>query len=131
MATFQKIVMISATIILIIALSFIGLALYRQKYKADFPPVIANCPDYWIDSSGNGKACNLDSNPNNQVGTCKGPMDFTAPQWSGTGTGDCAKFKWAKSCNLSWDGITNNADICGGDESGESDERSGGFSSYG
>jgi len=130
MATFQNIVMISATIILIIALCFIGLALYRQKYKSDYPPIIANCPDYWIDSSGNGKACNQDSNPNNQVGTCQGPMDFTAPQWNGSGTGNCAKFKWAKSCNLSWDGITNNANICG-DSIESSDERSGGFSSYG
>jgi hypothetical protein len=113
MATFQKIVMISASIILIIALSFIGLALYRQKYKADFPPVIANCPDYWIDSSGNGAACMQDSN--NPVGTCTGQMDFTAPQWNGSGTGNCTKFKWAQSCNLSWDGITNNANICSGD----------------
>ena len=130
MATFQKIVMIAASVILIIALSFIGLALYRQKYKSDFPPIIANCPDYWIDVSGNGKECKPDTNPNNQVGNCTSPMDFTTPQWNGVGTGNCSKSKWAKSCNLSWDGITNNANICGGD-SEESDERSGGFSSYG
>jgi hypothetical protein len=117
MATFQHIVMITATTILIIALCFIGLALYRQKYKADFPPIIANCPDYWIDSSGNGAACNPD--PTNQIGNssdnCRTEMDFTKPNWAGQETGMCSKFKWAKSCNLSWDGITNNANVCGGE----------------
>jgi hypothetical protein len=110
MASFQNIVLITATIILIITLCFIGLALYRQKYKSDYPPIIANCPDYWIDSSGNGAACMPDSK--NLIGTCTGTMDFTKPQWSAQGTGQCSKYKWAKSCNLSWDGITNNADIC-------------------
>ena len=57
-------------------------------------------------------------------------MDFTTPQWNGSGTGNCTKFKWAKSCNLSWDGITNNANICG-EEDDISDGRDGGFSSYG
>jgi hypothetical protein len=111
MASFQNIVMITATIILIITLCFIGLALYNQKYKADFPPIIANCPDYWIDLSGNGGDCRRDSR--NTTGTCTDSMDFTKPQWTGQGTGQCAKYKWAKSCNLTWDGITNNADICG------------------
>lgn len=111
MATFQNIVLIAATTILIISLCFIGLSLYNQKYKADYPPIIANCPDYWIDSSGNGSQCKQDSN--NPIGTCSGPMDFTAPEWAGQDRGICSKYKWAKSCNLTWDGITNNADICG------------------
>lgn len=112
MATFQNIVLIVATAILIISLCFIGLSLYNQKYKADFPPIIANCPDYWIDSSGNGSACKQDDQ--NPIGTCPAMMDFTSPQWAGQNTGPCNKFKWAKGCNLTWDGITNNADICGG-----------------
>ena len=112
MATFQEIVMTTATIILIISLCFIGLALYRQKYNADYPPVIANCPDYWIDASGNGSNCTPDGVNSN--GTCTSKMDFTAPNWNGQGTGACNKYKWAQSCNLTWDGITNNADLCGG-----------------
>ena len=125
MATFQNIVMIAATMILIVALTFIGLALYRQNYKSDYPPIIANCPDYWIDSSGNGAACNQDSN--NPVGTCTVQMDFTAPQWKNASTGNCTKFKWAKSCNLSWDGITNNANICGESDTDGSDGRGGSY----
>ena len=113
MATFQNIVMITAITILIISLCFIGLALYRQKNKADFPPVIANCPDYWIDSSGNGAACKQDDNNRigNQTASCNSTMDFTKPNWAGQ-NGPCNKYKWAKSCNLSWDGITNNDKLC-------------------
>ena len=58
MATFQTIVMITASIILVISLCFIGLALRKQKNSAIFPPVIANCPDYWVvDGSGNNTKC--------------------------------------------------------------------------
>ena len=122
MATFQNIVMIAATTILIISLCFIGLGLYRQKYKLDYPPIIANCPDYWLDSSGNGSACKPDgANPiGNQTSSCTATMDFTQAQWSGEGTGACNKYNWAKMCNLSWDGITNNSTICGSVGSGDS-----------
>jgi len=110
MASFQHIVMIVATTILIVSLCFIGLALYRQKYKSDYPPIIANCPDYWIDSSGNGAACKPDSN--NPIGSCTNTMNFTLPSYAGQATGVCNKKKWAASCNLTWDGITNNDKIC-------------------
>jgi hypothetical protein len=111
MATFQNIVMIAATIILVISLCFIGLALHRQKYRSDYPPVIANCPDYWLDASGtNGAECKNYKDIGNP--SCEKTMDFSKPQWSGQG-GLCSKYKWAKQCNLSWDGITNNAEICG------------------
>jgi len=114
MAAFQTIVMITASTILIVSLCFIGIALYRQKYNADYPPVIANCPDFWLDSSGNGKVCipNPSTPVGNQSSACRGTMDFTAPQWNAQATGPCNKYKWAKGCNLSWDGITNNADLC-------------------
>ena len=45
--TFQTIVMTTAISALIISLCFIGMQFYRQKYTADYPPVIPNCPDYW------------------------------------------------------------------------------------
>ena len=38
-------------------------------------------------------------------------MDFTGDQWDGS-TGDCRKSKWATGCDLTWDGITNNPDVC-------------------
>ncbi len=118
--TFQSTVMTISVVILIISLTFIGLALYRQKYKSDYPPVIANCPDYWSDNSetGNGSKCNLDPNitlgnlsqhcvPQNNNG-----IDFSTAYYSGA-DGLCNKAKWAKGCNLTWDGISDNADVCG------------------
>jgi len=112
MATFQNLVIIIAFVILILSLSLIGMALRRQKYHSDYPPVIANCPDYWIDGSGNnGSGC---KNNGMSIGnsTCSSSMDFSKPQWAGE-RGMCAKYKWATQCNLSWDGITNKANICG------------------
>lgn len=106
--TFQSTVLTVAIIILIIALGFIGMALYRQKYNSDYPPVIANCPDYW-DMSGN--ICSPHPTLGNQSGSCTADMDFTTAAWAGV-SGACAKYKWAKQCNLTWDGITNIADTC-------------------
>ncbi len=112
MATFQTIVMLTATIILVLSLCAVGIALYNQKYRSDYPPVIANCPDYWMDASGNnGKGCNSEGQPSAIVGKCGTSMDFSTANWSGQ-SGLCNKAKWARQCNLSWDGITNNDSIC-------------------
>ena len=47
----QKIMLIVAIILLIIALIGIGIALYNRKYDDKYPPVVAKCPDYWLDQS--------------------------------------------------------------------------------
>ena len=104
---FQKTVSTIAIIILIVSLCFIGIMLYRQNNVLSYPPVIANCPDYW-DASGN--MCINSMNLGNS--RCSVPMDFTTAQWSGNNS-TCAKYTWATSCNLTWDGITNQVDSCG------------------
>ena len=103
---FQKTVFTIAIIILILTLCVIGINLRRQKYNSVYPPVIPNCTDYWdmkdnmcVNSMNLGKA------------TCREPMDFSKAQWSGN-SGLCSKYTWAKTCNLSWDGITSNPDVC-------------------
>ena len=54
-ATFQSITMSIAVVILVICLIIIAVALYRSKYTTQFPPVVADCPDYWLDmSEGDG-----------------------------------------------------------------------------
>jgi len=105
---FQKVVSTIAIFVLIVTLCFIGLALYHQKNTLNYPPVVASCPDYW-DVSGN--LCINSKNlgkPN-----CNRPMDFTTAQWSSSSTGTCTKYDWATKCNLTWDGITDNGDVCG------------------
>ena len=106
---FQKIVLTAAIIMLIIALIIIGILLSYYKAKEQWPPIIAGCPDYWtIDGSANLSRCtNIQD-----LGTCPPQsgdkhlvMDFSGPAFSGA-NGTCAKYAWAKKCNISWDGIT-------------------------
>lgn len=111
---FQKSVATVAIIILIITLCIIGISLYRTKYNSKYPPVIANCPDYW-DASGNLDISNnfvCVNSMNLGSSTCSNTMNFSTSSWQGDNS-LCQKYKWAKSCNLTWDGITDNADICG------------------
>ena len=81
---FQRIVLIIAIIMLIVAMIFIGYALYKQSSNITWPPETPQCPDYWTtDASGN---C---TNPENITvceyngipGTPSGPG---APAHSGT-----------------------------------------------
>ena len=44
---FQRIVIFIAIIMLIVALVFIGYALYKQSSDVTWPPKIPKCPDYW------------------------------------------------------------------------------------
>ena len=54
---FQKFVLFSAIIILIIALVFIGTSL-SYSTNSVWPPMTPQCPDYWaIDGSGNNTTC--------------------------------------------------------------------------
>ena len=108
MASFRKIVVVSAVIILIIALIFISFALVYSQQNAKWPPVVGDCPDYWIDTSGNGASCVNVKN----LGTCKPSngqehliMNFNSSVFTGSNA-TCAKYNWAKSCGVSWDGIT-------------------------
>lgn len=106
MATFQTTIINIAVILLIIMLFFIAISLYRNKNNFQYPPVAANCPDYWLDeSNGEGIKC---VNPKN-LGKkeCPKKLDFSAPFWS-SDKGLCMKKSMANRCNLTWDGVTNN-----------------------
>ena len=106
--TFQRIVIIIAVIILVIILFLIGLALHKSTDQT-CPPIIGNCPDYWMDASGNGSDCidvkDLAKQKCPSVGQEHLHMNFNIPGFQGT-NGLCAKYKWANNCGVSWDGIT-------------------------
>jgi hypothetical protein len=105
---FQKLVITISIIVLIITLIFIGLSLSKSSHSETWPPIVGDCPDYWIDMSGNGEKClNAKS-----LGTCNIPtqsndnaMNFNQNEFSGNNE-TCAKYKWATACNVTWDGIT-------------------------
>ena len=113
---FQKKVLFVVLIILMVILSIVAILVYRNKNKMgdNEKMKFMNCPDYWQDNSqGNGSKCVNTKH----LGTCsttaeeeQQEMDFSLSKWSGE-DGLCHKSKWARSCDLTWDGITNNPNI--------------------
>jgi len=106
---FQKIVLYSAIIILIIALVIIGVTLSNSTDSSVWPPIVPECPDYWVvDGSGNNATCiNM-----KDLGTCPATsgdnhltMNFNNSPYTGS-NGTCSKYTWATKCGVSWDGIT-------------------------
>lgn len=105
---FQSIVLIISVICLVILLVCIGIMVYRKRFSDTFPPTIATCPDYWEDvSNGSGLICKNKNPTKNILGKCGDSMDFSETKWT-SGYGLCNKANWARNCNLTWDGITNN-----------------------
>lgn len=106
---FQKKVMFVILILFIIILSVFTIIIYKNKNKnAAYKMKNVNCPDYWQDNSqGNGSNCVNTKH----LGTCDiEDMDFSLSKWVGD-DGLCHKLKWSRSCDLTWDGITNNPNI--------------------
>ena len=136
METFYLIVLSIATIILILALTIIGVMLRNQYKKAVFPPKSSTCPDGWtyVDPSG----CKLPDittisnykntgilpdnttlyHPENdsvyknfftKVGTSDYYLDPSNNKWASiTGTtAICAQKNWATQYNILWDGVSN------------------------
>jgi hypothetical protein len=112
MEGFQKIVLTIAVIILVLSLVFMGIVLNTAKGNEEWPPMVPECPDWWIlDGSGNKSTCvNV-----KDLGTCTSKtdnqhqrMNFNLPAFSGSNgsSSDCAKYNWARKCNVTWDGIT-------------------------
>tara|TARA_Y100000592_G_C5349406_1_gene258130 strand:+ start:168 stop:518 length:351 start_codon:yes stop_codon:yes gene_type:complete len=107
--SFQKIVVIIAIVILILLLTWIGYAMYKNQHSGKWPPVNSACPDYW-DAGESNKCTNT-----KHLGNCKtgndNVMDFSSPVFQGA-DGRCAKYRWAKSCGVSWSGLTDDPNIC-------------------
>jgi hypothetical protein len=108
---FQKIVLIISIIVLLVILVVIGIMLSKSKSEENWPPVVGECPDYWVDMSGNGEECfnthslgrcNIPGNTNDHM---KNTMNFNQLPFTGD-NGNCSKYRWATLCKVTWDGIT-------------------------
>ena len=116
-ATFQKIILTIAIVLLIGMLIMINMSLSNATASIMWPPIQTDCPDYWEDLSGNGSQCfNV-----KDIGTCSiydpkydattgkpdssSTMNFSGATYTGP-NGLCEKQKWAKTCGVAWDGIT-------------------------
>jgi hypothetical protein len=108
---FQGFIANIALLVLVLTLVIIAVILYRSKNKfVAGNVVIGECPDYWtMNLEGNVNYCNNVKNLGKT--TCSRKMNFTIPPWS-SNDGVCKKYNWAKQCDLTWDGITNNPNAC-------------------
>lgn len=107
--SFQTTVLFVATVILLVVLVVIGFALYKTKTSGVLP-ILGDCPDYWIaKNDGTNNLClNVKNLGRNE---CPKSMNFNQSPWLGD-SGLCNKSKWAKACDLTWDGITNDNTLC-------------------
>jgi hypothetical protein len=106
LSEFNRIVFNSAVIILIISLIVIAFMINNSIRGANvqYPPVVGSCPDYWdaqTESSNNIYCINtLDIGNVGSTSMCGAFYTDTYPT-------NCDKLTVAKSCGMSWDGITN------------------------
>jgi hypothetical protein len=66
---FQKSILVISILIFILVLIVIGTVISKSNKKQAWPPIVGDCPDYWVDLSGNGEAC-LNAH---SLGTCNKP----------------------------------------------------------
>ena len=100
--SFQQIVLTIAIIFLILILVVIGYSLSNSKTDKNWPPIVANCPDYWEDITDSTLAAvgSVKCKNTQSMGTCVADKIFVKTDTP------CDKYKWAISCGATWDGIT-------------------------
>jgi hypothetical protein len=96
-----------AIILLVLILAVIGYSL-SYSTAVNWPPIVGDCPDYWIDLSGNGEGCynskNLKGNGDCTLDNKDASNNVVTMNFSGYT--DCDKKDWATGCGITWDGIT-------------------------
>ena len=111
---FYKSLLIGTLVSLIIVLAIMGVILGNYSSNQNFPPEHSMCPDYYTINSSN--VCKVNSDIYSTVKADCMNKNFNDAVYSIGGTGPlsglCKKKQWANDCGVSWDGITNNADIC-------------------
>lgn len=107
-ASFQQIVLTFAIIFLIFILVVIGYSLTNSKTDVKWPPIVANCPDYWEDVTADtvmdgSVTCKNSKN----IGICNltNVSNVINKNFAKTET-PCNKYTWATNCGSTWDGIT-------------------------
>jgi len=109
MDSFKKTTIIVASVILFILLLLTYFLINNDKKQLGFPPVLSKCPDYFLAREDNGK---LYCDNVKKLGTCN-PFDNVDMNTAYNGNyGSCLKKQNSDRCALSWDGITNNKDLC-------------------
>lgn len=98
--SFQRIVLITATVILIICLIILAALLWASRNELAYPPEIAECPDYFVMKKNENK---MECYNKHNLGTPLSIKWFNPDNYPTIAN----KRKWANENNLDWDGITN------------------------
>ena len=95
----------NSVILLILTLVFIGYSLHNHRFNKKFPPIIGECPDFWVAEKEKCK------NPKN-LGNCRGVMNFktTLIEYVGDSSWVENTIMEAKSC------LTNEYLLAGADD---------------
>jgi hypothetical protein len=129
MDPFYLIVLSIVVILLILALTYIGMQMTSPAAKKQaYPPVAASCPDYWqtvstdpssclipVNTSKNtGKMYDASGNLSLNSGTTFGfnntskSINFADKGWNkGGSTSVCSQKSWANQFGIVWDGVSN------------------------
>ena len=110
---FYKSILILASLSLIIILTIFGVILSNMSKKQVYPANVSTCPDYYSLVSGSCVTNGVIFN-NKDLNCQKNNFEnyIYKSEGKGVNSGLCAKKQWAIKCGVSWDGITNNSNIC-------------------
>lgn len=124
MLPYQRNVLIVAVVVLIVILTTLGVLMSstsKGNNKSIYPSEISECPDYYtMDLSSSdistNVVCKVATNIYDMNTTNCQTVDFSASQYKipgmGPTSGICNKKNWAIGCGVTWDGITNNSNVC-------------------
>ena len=101
MPMFQNTVLMVAIVIFIFIMVLIAVVMKESTSTLTFPPQVGGCPDFW-QKLLDGRCQNVQGLGSN----CASPMDFNTQNFEGD-AGRESKCKFAKGCEIEWDGITN------------------------
>ena len=136
MDVFYTVVVIIAVVIMILALTYIGILISQKTIGANivgYPPIATTCPDNWetMETTTGNTVCKIPTTDMKNAGALYDTtdvldtgitgdtsgygregddkyIDFNNPLWSSTSEiTTCAKKTWADTYNIQWDGVTN------------------------
>jgi hypothetical protein len=109
-----KIIFVSTIIILVVTLSLVGYILSITQKKYVYPPHLNECPDYY-ELNSFGECYDKYELFHTQGNKCYSE-NFNELNYKIAGTSEysglCNKKQWSIDCDVPWDGITNNKDLC-------------------
>ena len=113
---FFKMSAIIMIIILIVCLAIVGVIIRTSETEKVYPPNVNECPDYYVKQEDG--VCkdvkNISSEKHCKIINPQLKAMFKNIGNVGIGANSeyCEKKRWAEFCNVNWDGLTNNEDVC-------------------